>query len=419
MKLRGGVTLLELLVAMVLVTIVSYFAYDLLKDENQNYVRTREKIKLQGDARDAMRIMEAEIRNTGFAVSADAYGPANLNTRPERCSEVWFDPTSGTSLAPTNTNASIAVGDQIVFRSYRTGSGAFVTNCADGFQEIGYRLSNGSLERYFRSKTSDPILWVPFLNDVVSFQVQYGVAGVPNATIGDKATILDPTRWTPGPNVVACGTRCLTMTGWTTSSKLWSTNMTGINVKKGERYRIQFSLEGDFLSGMLASETTGPSAKGYDRKALFAGLMSGTTFLDSSLVWAGDSSRSPANVELFLTMPNNASNVKFAVRGKLNNNALVGTQSMTIRNLEIDQVGAGTFTDWLSAPTNPQLGKVKAVRLTLLAKTQDKNKEGVKAAFSGEELGDNLLPSYVASGADTLRSHVLIQRVIPVVNNGN
>ena len=422
MKSRKGVTLLELLVAMALVTIVGYLAFDLLKDENQNYVRIREKVKLQGDARDAMRIMESELRNAGFAVQAQA---APIYNKAAHCNEAWFDAATGTAIDPTNNSTSLSTGDEIAFRGYQLGNnGTLPTSCATGasglFQEVGYRLRNGSLQRYFRNDVSSTPKWVPFLNDVVSFQVQYGMVGTPGAgaIIGDPLTIMNLSNWqTTG--TISSSSGVVSMTGWSaTSAKIWSTKLVGFNVKRGQRYKVTFSIAGDLGTGILADATTG-TVTGYDRTQLFAGLRAGPRFLDSLTVWAGDSANlSPISTELYFTVPKDTTDVQIAIKGKLLPGATAGSQVMRIENLRIEQVGSGTFDTWLNDPTNAQLGKVKAVRITLLAKTQDKNKEGVKASFTGPELGDSLLPDYTASGADTAKSHILLQRVIPVVNNG-
>lgn len=426
MNKRVGVTLIELLIALALAAIVTYFAYDLLRDENQNYVRVREKVKVQADARDAMRIMESEIRNAGFAGKASTNRIANGSAR---CStEVEFDNATGATMEATNNSSTIATGDQIVFRSFQLGTGATLpTTCATGagslFQEVGYRLSGGTMQRYLRQDVASAPVWVPFLNDVVSFQVQYGLSTNPNTSIGVDATILNTTNWTftSGGSISSCGAKCITMGGWAASTlRTWGTNFNGYNVKRGETYRAVFTFKGN--DGFIDSNSTG-TVKGYDRATLRVGLVEtlGGAFLDSVIIWAGDPLvPTPTPREVYLTMPKDASNVKFAVRGSLMSSAVASTpaQELNISDLTIRQVNAGTFLSWLTSPTSAQMGEVKAVRLTLLAKTQDKNREGVKAHYTGAALGDPALPDYTATSADTARSHILLQRIIPVVNNG-
>jgi hypothetical protein len=60
---------------------------------------------------------------------------------------------------------------------------------------------------------------------------------------------------------------------------------------------------------------------------------------------------------------------------------------------------------------------VSAIRVNLLVKTNQANKEGVAPAFSALQLGDPEMADYVASGSDAKRSHILVERIIPVVNN--
>lgn len=65
--MKRGVTLIELLVAMAIATLVGYIAFDLVRDEQGNYTKTRTKVRLQADAREAVRILEEDFANLGFS----------------------------------------------------------------------------------------------------------------------------------------------------------------------------------------------------------------------------------------------------------------------------------------------------------------------------------------------------------------
>lgn len=75
---RRGLTLVELLIAIILTGIVAFIVIEMLGGEQANYTVTRRKIRLQGDAREAMRILEEEIKNTGFRTVVNASSPASM-----------------------------------------------------------------------------------------------------------------------------------------------------------------------------------------------------------------------------------------------------------------------------------------------------------------------------------------------------
>lgn len=64
--MKRGVTLIELLVAMAIAALVGYIAFDLVRDEQGNYTKTRNKVRLQADAREAIRIIEEDFASLGF-----------------------------------------------------------------------------------------------------------------------------------------------------------------------------------------------------------------------------------------------------------------------------------------------------------------------------------------------------------------
>lgn len=430
MKARRGITLLELLVAMVLVGIVGYFASILMNDEQTNYTRIRERIKVQADAREGMRIMETELRNAGF--DTRIMGASRIGSSTEACTQVRTN-AAGASMVATNNSSDLTVGDQIVFRMYEiqyNGSmGTTLTSCNMGagsrFREVGYRLNSGTMERYVRFDTTSTINWVPFLEDVVTFQVQYGQDRPTGVNPWDTTELWNPARWLQSPTgVVPAGIpRAVSLRSWGTTRSTWSTILTsGPAVRRGETYRVRFSLAGS--APLLDTSSTG-TVTGYDRTSLFAGFIrtsGGDQFLDSMRIWAGDRASPTPTVEIYLTPTADAVSTQFAIRGRLMAGATASTpiQSLDVSNLVIEPIRAGLFLNWVSAPSDAQLAATRAVRLTLLVKTGKKGQEGSGVSWSPEELGDPLLPSgYTASGDDKSKTHVLLQRMIQVVNNGN
>jgi len=427
---RRGITLLELLVAMVLVTIVGYFASILLEDEKGNYTKIRERIKVQADAREGMRIMEMELRNAGFGTRI--LGTNRIGSSAEACVQVRTN-SNGASLRATNNSSDLSVGDQIVFRMYEIeyngSTGTTLTSCSMGagsrFREVGYRLRSGNMERYVRFDTTSTINWVPFLEGVVTFQVQYGQDKPIGTNPWDTTQLWNSGRWLQSPTGVQPGgsSRTVSLRAWGTARSTWSTYLlSGPVLHRGETYRLRFRLAGN--APLLDTSSTG-TITGYDRTSLFAGFVptsGGDQFVDSMRIWAGDPTVPSPAVEIYLTPGADVASAQFAIKGRLMTGAAVSApvQALDVSNLVIEQVRAGVFLDWVAAPTAAQLAATRAVRLTLLVKTGKKGQEGEAVTWSPEELGDPDLPTgYTASGDDESRTHVLLQRIIQVVNNGN
>lgn len=429
MSARKGITLLELLVAMVLVGIVGYFAAILMNDEQTNYTRIRERIKVQADAREAMRIMETELRNAGF--DTRIVGTSRIGSSADPCVQVFTNP-QGASIKATNNSSDLSDGDQIVFRMYEIeyngSTGTTLTSCNLGtgsrFREVGYRLNSGTMERYVRFDTTSTINWVPFLEDVVTFQIQYGQDKPIGTNPWDTTELWNSGRWLQSPTgVVPGGTpRTVSLRNWATTRSTWSTILTaGPSVRRGETYRVKFSLAGN--APLLDTFSTG-TVTGYDRNSLFAGFIrtsGGDQFLDSMRIWAGDHASPTPTVEIYLTPTADAVSTQFAIRGQLMAGAGVSTpvQTLNVSDLVIEPIRAGLFLNWVSAPTDEQLAATRAVRMTLLVRTGKKGQEGAGVTWSPEELGDPDLPTgYTASGDDESKTHVLLQRIVQVVNNG-
>ncbi len=411
MNTRRAVTLIELLVAILASVIVGYVAFDMVNAQKTNYVRTKEKVKLQTNVRDAMRIMELEMRNIGFATSV-ANG-AGLNDVATNCPL----PGGVTTNIDVTDNPTMAIGDVIQFRYFETlrgptGSPLLTANCATSYRQIAYRLNNGTLERMRSDPNSAVQNWVPFLNDVLSFQVEYGMRGnagtIGSEPFGTTAFLENQQNWTPqtAPNPTAS----LLFNGWSTALQTLKTNV-DVPVFRGSVYQVVLNLAGNptFLDPI----------NGYNRVFLQVGMMAsgGNAFLAgaSSIVWAGDPITPNYTVNVFFTPTVDLPDARFGIQGNLLTPVNAATANLTITNLSIQVVSQGTY-QWNTAPTNAQLPFVSALRVTILAKTQSNDKEGVRASFTATELGGTST-GYTVLSPDAQKTHILLQRVIPVVNN--
>ncbi|MEN9355033.1 MAG: hypothetical protein RL318_2358, partial [Fibrobacterota bacterium] len=186
---RNGVSLLELLIAIALTTIATLITISLLSTESSHFNRTREKIKMQADARDAMRIVEEEVRNAGYAARITATNRVRAVLNP--CTEVHFS-AAGEAIETGLNGTTMAEGDGLNFRYYELPANGVLTTCGSGagsqYREIGYRLNQGRLERRFRNAPGASAVWIPFLDNVVSFQVRYGLLSQPVDTPAGMST---------------------------------------------------------------------------------------------------------------------------------------------------------------------------------------------------------------------------------------
>lgn len=415
---RRGVTLIELLVAMVLTTIVAWMALRMFAGEQQNFTRTREKVKMQADAREAMRIMDEEIRNAGYAVQMSTSN--RIEASPASCPEVLF-PSTGGVIDPGNNSTSYSVGDTILFRLFELPSSGTLTSCTMGstgqFREIGYRLDNGVLKRRFRKDTTSSVSWIPFLQNVVSFQVRYGLVEDTNNIVFDTAKLRNKAFWNPVTN----GASMLTLGGTAPTLEFSgfgsTTNYAYFgpidSSRAGESYRVSMKL--------MANDSLLDSINGYDTTHFMVGLVkSGLTLYSCVGTFKlGQVANAALPYEFYFSVNGTLANGRYLfLGGRLRSGATAGAQTLTVTDLKVERISRGSYFTWVNSPSKAEMARVAAVRVSLVVKTAQNAGESAPQSFTVSQLGDLSLPSgYTASSADYDKSHILYQRIIPVVNN--
>lgn len=424
---RRGLTLLELMVAMILTGILAWIALGMFSGESANFQRTREKVKLQSDAREGIRILEEELRNAGY--SNRILGSSRISQTVSKCSEVEYS-GEGEAIQATNSG-SRTTGDAVSVRFYEIPSSGVLSACGTGsasqFREISYRLVSGRLQRrYRRSPTDSTASWIPILENVVSFQVQYGMV----TAVDDHPANLTPVKTTNSANWAGFGdaftvggnTTRIQLSGWTTNLKTARLSTAIDTTRSGEAYKVSFTAS--------ANAALLHSANGYDTSLAKSGSYMGMRVA----LMASDGSESARmgfrlptvadvgqNYEVFLTATSNTNTssnpVSVAFKGRLRTGAVAAGQILTITNMQVRRANRTSYYRWVYQPTAQEMAQVGAIRIHLLVQSAQSNGEGAAPTFTGQELGDTTIGTYTATGASAKSSHILYQRIIPVVNN--
>jgi len=186
---RRGVTLIELLVGIFIALIAGGIAFLLLKDEHSNYTSLKARVKLQSDARDAVRIMESELVNTGLNVGNIMAG-GDLMT--QACPHAFVSASDSASFSYTDGDP----GDMVAFGQYLLDEDG-LPNCENANSRwTRYRLVGNILLRATAPTHAMLVnaAEIPLLGDVLAFQMQYGIQS-PQDLLWDStnANIPDPT----------------------------------------------------------------------------------------------------------------------------------------------------------------------------------------------------------------------------------
>lgn len=425
--IRRGVTLMELLVAIIIAGIVAFMAFNLMRDEQTNYTRTRSKIKLQSEAREAVRIMEGELRNLGFnSFLNTALGASR--TSVEVCTnaqDARISPATGDSSSFRYVDSnSVPGGDEIEFRFHQsTASG--MTNCASAttpLQSISYRYRAGRLERRFcqgNAVATCPTdgTWVPFLDSVVSFHIQYGMDSDVDETILKTSDLLNPASWVTSGGIVVdtnlVGTDTSFVLAGFNNTRRWTRILTLI-----PRYRRADTY-------ILSMRVVGNEAWRVDQLNFRYGMYTNTGTIDSPL----DSGRVTVSppipgsqgwlYEAVINPTVDADLIRYlGFEGQLVATPSTTGHTVTLRDITLRRISRGQYFRWVEAPTVAEKNRVRAVRFSLLVKSRRSDADPAPGTFTGAQLGE-ASTSYTPTGANVGNSYILMQRIIPVVNNAS
>lgn len=405
--IRRGLTLIELLVAVVLTGMVCWAALSLFSNEHMAYTKTREKVRLQSDAREAVRLLQEELQNMGFR-TAVATG-SRIQSTIDTCKDVFANAALGDSSSFGYRNATSLAGDSIGFQMHELQNGA-LTTCAN-LRTISYRQSGSQLQRRWCNGACTIEPWIPLLDSVVTFQVRYGVASrLPDTSSGfTRSSLSTPGFWTGGGLTKSGTAPAIDFKGWTTTTQ-----------------RALFSIAVDTLDPLqtweiaFTSQVDNAFLTDHDSLSMRVGFFSSTgavsNLADTTTFLAGTSSSASRQVLVRISPGTSAIQSRFlGIEGKLKSTTSSGW-TLTLSNIRLERVNRGILR-WSETPTIAEKNRTRAVELNLLVKAQTTTREAFSGSFNSEALGQSGLV-YTPSGNDLQRSFVLFKRIVPVVNNG-
>lgn len=390
---RRGMTLLELLVAMILTGIVSFIVLEMLIGEKANYTVTRRKIGLQSDAREAMRILEEEIKNTGFRISSSY---ANRTSMGEVVSGRAIY-ANGASFDPSPSATIYGGGTGLEIRFYNPMMKANFDSLSD-LWTIGYKYDPTTkiLSRQAVKGWSNLPLkadgFVPLLDSVQQFSLSYG--RFQENIVLQKPTDVSGT-WSGLSPVYGNADTSVTYT-FGTGSGLAAAYLTtpSWTVDPNATYRVSF--------WSRASDSLLDTLKGLGKTAIpgqgfvKAGFYSGSTLIDSFTFCPLANVKRSVQYDLVHVgvLPSGTLSFGLCVN-------LLGTSSalrtLTIGGLTITRLNSGKYLDWSDASHIADASKIRAIRMRLVASNK----------------------KHSSSGSGMTSDQIVLDRIIPVVNNGN
>lgn len=403
-----GVTLPELLVALLCACLVAWIAFDLVRDENRNYTRTRAKVRTQEDAREAMRILEEDLKNSGFhrLVKAGITGTTPINPKDSVC------PLLPEDRLRAFDDAGLA-SDTVWISSFLPRQNQF---CGDPILIKYYVDNNSVLKRDLVRGTQ--VFQSNLLQNVRTFQAQIGYDSSSDDQTRSKAdTLIRITSQGLGNNDglgfnawPIAASDVLNMSSWIDRS-VGSLHSTGtFNFQPNSKYVLELTLRADdkMLSWrtntsldsnvlVLALDTSGP----WYRQVRIA---LPTQKVDQVVRWSfqTDSVAKAATLHLESLLRNTVGDPA---------GLLILSKLRLYRVRQSVQGADGTPWTWIDGTSDvARRRQTQALKVWLLSKSQTANVEGEKPSFAriGNRPASDPVPDHNA--------YVLHERVIPVVN---
>lgn len=419
---RRGMTLIELLVGLAITCIITYIAFDLIQSEQNNYTKTRTKVRLQSDARDAIRILEEDFSNIGFrqalitgAGRSPIFSGLNVctNIGLDTRIKVWDDSGLASDSIEARFNrphATMGVGcDPTPFR-------------------VRYVVSNGQLiRRFWAAGNADSIFQnAVVLDSVVTMQVRVGTDNLlPSTTPADTLMnhpLADAVPVPASGSSLAIGAHTpyqskdtlYTVSGWSTNPQGLSFNETG-DVFFNSTYQFSCMLQ---VNGAFHSAFPGGMIKFF---AQIGNLPAETLNVRLPKIIDG-----PTWISWMIQIPESKGG---SSRPELGMIAKLGKDS-SAANIQIGSIHLRRISGEPVRPVNPNdhvlwnwedggldsttSSRIEGLRIWLVAKSKRRNQESNTVRF------DSVIGNWDSSGTlpTGRNTYVVYERTIPVVKHG-
>lgn len=415
--MKRGFTIIELLVAGIVACIAVVVALGVLRNQNSNMLNIRQRVQAQTSARDGLKILESELRASGFSTNLTFTGAQNITAFTNTCPNMTD--ANGTSVSATDGTGT---GNDILNVAYPTSvDPATGVSCAS-VQWSRYSVdASGNLNRttsatFAGLATSTATTAVARNVDV--FQVRMGLMGAANpaATFLNPATEAIPAApaWTTKANASTSGT--MTIVPNANSGKWYVLSPNDKTLAKGERLRLAVNIlpNAAYFTDLTAPNTGTLSVGIFDNAGNAVAVKQILTIPAATQGLAGINGSLSYSFDLVDNV--GGTNRRIGFSGK--SGATPG--SIAVNSMNATVVGAGVLAwpaTWYMDPgalAAADWTRTKAVEVILL--TRSTSNDGAKVtSFTG-------LANY-NSGAGTFAvtdglQRVLFDHVYPVGNNG-
>lgn len=431
--MKRGVTLIELLVAMAIATLVGYIAFDLVRDEQGNYTKTRTKVRLQADARDAVRILEEDFANLGFRQGLRSGGTMPVGSDLRRICLSGTDPV----LRPDQRLFVFDDGgngsDTIEGRFFRVSPTEGV-QCAISPIRVRYFVRGTQLIRQFWNAgdsvnvRSEAVV----LEDVVTMQAQAATDTLltnqlpsvrpKNHLLEDaKVSPVNPGDLIPTTDTIAHGTTGDTLVGW----RGWGTSARELQSGIGQKlmpkatYRLSCMIRMDSVFHRVYTSIT-------DTGFLQIIVRSQTVWADTLDVRFPPHSEIPFWVswEFQPSGVTSGSDIRFGLRARVaapNTAAKLHVGSIHVTRVAGDPIVLSAAPQWFwrdAVKANPVQdsmfrARTEGLKVWLVTKSRRGNREGSQQAFNG-------IGNWSENGKTPTdpNSYAIFERILPVVHHG-
>ena len=430
--MKRGVTLIELLVAMAIATLVGYIAFDLVRDEQGNYTKTRTKVRLQADARDAVRILEEDFANLGFRQGLRSGGAMPVGADLKRIclsgTTPVLRPDQRLFVRDDGGNGS----DTIEGRFFRVSPTEGV-QCAISPIRVRYFVRGTQLIRQFWNAgdsvniRSEAVV----LEDVVTMQAQAATDTLLTnqlPSVRPKNHLLEDAKLAPvvtgdliPTDTITHGTTGDTLVGW----RGWGTNARELQSGLGQKlmpnatYRLSCMIQMDpvFHDAYTSLTDTG-----------FLQII-----VRSQTVWADTLDvRFPPHSEIPFWVSwefqprdiSSASDIRFGLRARVavpNTAAKLHVGSIHVTRVAGDPIDLDDAPQWFwrdAVKVNPVQdsmfrARTEGLKVWLVTKSRRGNREGSQQAFNG-------IGNWSENGKTPTdpNSYAIFERILPVVHHG-